>query len=205
LPTARWPVTSQGSDRHVSLILDRVYRTAAAGWRAMSTLTQVTGGPAGSWTVAGHPATRRGALNPIQFQPRPRPANLGVQVRCHGLGITESQHPARTDASLPTINCGQRVQMRRHLRAYLPVRAAVGGGLASRVLRRNRCAECKSPPDSPARVSGSSPTADVGVTLWRAIWERASMVGMTTVRVHRVGRRGRTARPPRPMVRDLAA
>jgi hypothetical protein len=55
------------------------------------------------------------------------------------------------------------------------------------------------------RAGGSSPTADVGVTPWRAIWERASMVDMTTVRVHRVGRRGRTACPVGPMVRDLAA
>jgi hypothetical protein len=57
-------------------------------------------GPAGSWTAAGHPATRRRALdpNPVPVG-RPRPANLGVQVRCQGLGITESQRPACTDAS----------------------------------------------------------------------------------------------------------
>jgi hypothetical protein len=37
--------------------------------------------------------------DPVFGQPRRRPANLGVQVRCHGLGITESQQPACTDAS----------------------------------------------------------------------------------------------------------
>jgi hypothetical protein len=32
-------------------------------------------------------------------RPRRRPASLGVQVRCHSLGITESQQRACTDAS----------------------------------------------------------------------------------------------------------
>ena len=35
-------------------------------------------------------------------------------------------------SSLPTMNCEQRGEMRRHLCAYLPVRLAVGGGLPGR-------------------------------------------------------------------------
>ena len=58
--------------------------------------------PAGSWAAAGHLRHGAGALNQSSSgRPRRRPAKLGVQVRCHGLGITESQQRGDTDEHQP--------------------------------------------------------------------------------------------------------
>jgi hypothetical protein len=51
----------------------------------------------GGWASCG--MTPGAEPDPVFGQPRRRSANLGVHVRCHGLGITESQQPACTDAS----------------------------------------------------------------------------------------------------------
>ncbi len=83
-------------------------------------------------------------------RPRRRPANLGAQVCCHGLGITESQQPACTDASrfhsdLPNICWFSRVVLARlantdhpSLRVYrwLDVTAISGSGCAGGRPRR---------------------------------------------------------------------
>ena len=73
---------------------------AAAG---MGATTTPPGGSRPGWpwdkrrlAILRHDAR---ALNPIQFRPAAAAtSNLGMQVRCHGLGITESQQPACTAA-----------------------------------------------------------------------------------------------------------
>jgi hypothetical protein len=85
----------------VSLTLHPVYRTGCGGGWPPS--RRPRGGPRPGWLLDGGWAscgTTPGAEpDPVFGQPRRRPANLGAQVRCHGLGITESQQPACTDAS----------------------------------------------------------------------------------------------------------
>jgi hypothetical protein len=101
LADRRWSVTSRGSDRRVSLILHLVYRTGRGRLACHEHAHTGGRGPPGSWTAAGHPATRRRGAEPDPVPPgrgRDQPTwacRSGVMV----WGITESQQPACTDAS----------------------------------------------------------------------------------------------------------